>query len=164
MDGAPGTALLQKPALAGGIEHALTPPSLGCAGLAGELDAAAHQDHQRAVYLVDQFAGLEQVGGFVAEARDGQAALPGGIPSAVTLREGLALQLLVDGLQCIDQLASRARGVGVLQLDRGEEVTDSILDSPQSVVFDQAENRMHLQKALLAEMLGGLGISLAGYR
>ena len=42
----------------------------------------------------------------------------------------------------------------------GEEVAEGILDSPQSVVFDQAENRMHVQKALLAEMLGGLEIPL----
>jgi len=38
----------------------------------------------------------------------------------------------------------------------GEEVAESILDSPQSVVFDQAENRLHLQKALLVGMLGSL--------
>jgi len=51
-----------------------------------------------------------------------------------------------------------------LPAHRGEEVSDSIIDSPRSVVFDQAENRMHLQKALLMEMLGGLEIPLAGYR
>jgi len=51
-----------------------------------------------------------------------------------------------------------------LPAHRGEEVTEDILDSPQSVVFDQAENRMHLQKALLAQILGGLEIPLAGYR
>ncbi len=45
----------------------------------------------------------------------------------------------------------------------GEEVAEGILDSPASVVFDQAENRMHVQKALLAEILGGLEIPLAGY-
>ena len=50
-----------------------------------------------------------------------------------------------------------------LPAHRGEEVNEGILDGPQSVVFDQAENRKHLQKALLAQMLGGLGISLAGY-
>ena len=51
-----------------------------------------------------------------------------------------------------------------LPAHHGEEVAEGILDSPKSVVFDQAENRMHLQKALLAEMLGGLEIPLAGYR
>jgi len=47
-----------------------------------------------------------------------------------------------------------------LPAHHGEEVAEGILDSPQSVVFDQAENRMHVQKALLAEILGGLEISL----
>ncbi len=51
-----------------------------------------------------------------------------------------------------------------LPAHRGEEVAEGILDSLQSVVFDQAENRMHLQKALLAQVLGGLEIPLAGYR
>ena len=51
-----------------------------------------------------------------------------------------------------------------LPAHHGEEVAKGILDSPRSVVFDQAENRMHLQKALLAEILGGLGIPLAGNR
>lgn len=46
-----------------------------------------------------------------------------------------------------------------LPAHHGEEVAEGILDSPQSVIFDQAENRMHLQKALLAEMLGGLEIA-----
>jgi ornithine carbamoyltransferase len=51
-----------------------------------------------------------------------------------------------------------------LPAHHGEEVAEGILDSPASVVFDQAENRLHLQKALLAVMLGGLEIPLAGYR
>jgi len=51
-----------------------------------------------------------------------------------------------------------------LPAHHGEEVAEDILYSSQSVVFDQAENRMHLQKALLAEILGGLEIPLANYR
>jgi len=51
-----------------------------------------------------------------------------------------------------------------LPAHHGEEVAEGILDSLPSVVFDQAENRLHLQKALLAQMLGGLEIPLTGYR
>ncbi len=41
-----------------------------------------------------------------------------------------------------------------LPAHRGEEVIDSVIDSPASVVFDQAENRMHAQNALLLQLLG----------
>jgi ornithine carbamoyltransferase len=37
-----------------------------------------------------------------------------------------------------------------LPAHRGDEVTSEVLDSEESVVFDQAENRLHTQKALLA--------------
>ena len=50
-----------------------------------------------------------------------------------------------------------------LPAHRGEEVAEGILDSPASVVFDQAENRMHLTKALLVSILGGLEVPLLGY-
>jgi ornithine carbamoyltransferase len=42
-----------------------------------------------------------------------------------------------------------------LPAHRGEEVTHGVLESPQSVVFDQAENRMHAQKAVLVNLLHG---------
>jgi len=42
-----------------------------------------------------------------------------------------------------------------LPTDRGEEVTDDVLESDRTLVWDQAENRMHAQNALLVELLGG---------
>lgn len=56
-----------------------------------------------------------------------------------------------------DLLALAAPGAIVLHClpaHRGEEITDSVIDGPASVVFDEAENRLHAQKALLIWLLG----------
>ena len=40
-----------------------------------------------------------------------------------------------------------------LPAHRGEEITDDVLDGPRSLVLDQAENRLHAQKAILERLL-----------
>ncbi|MBI0579398.1 ornithine carbamoyltransferase [Neobacillus cucumis] len=62
-----------------------------------------------------------------------------------------------EGFQVNDDLCKHAKSdfifLHCLPAHRGEEVTANIIDGPHSVVFDEAENRLHAQKAILKEFL-----------
>ena len=63
------------------------------------------------------------------------------------------------GYQVNDALMKRAKKDAIflhcLPAHRGEEVTDSVIEGPQSRVFDEAENRLHAQNAVMAVLMGG---------
>ena len=67
-------------------------------------------------------------------------------------RTGPFLPYQVNG-KLLGAAAPDAIVLHCLPAHRGEEITDEVLDGPQSAVFDQAENRLHAQKALLAWLL-----------
>ena len=58
--------------------------------------------------------------------------------------------------ELMERAASNAIFMHCLPAYRGHEVSADVIDGPQSVVFDEAENRLHAQKAILAWCLGGL--------
>jgi ornithine carbamoyltransferase len=68
---------------------------------------------------------------------------------------------LLSPYQVNDRLMAAAAGEAVfmhcLPAHRGEEVTASVMDGPRSIVFDEAENRLHAQKGILAWCLGAMG-------
>jgi len=72
--------------------------------------------------------------------------------------EAAKRRLAFSGYQVNVELLSLAREDALfmhcLPAHHGEEISAGLLDDPRSAVFDQAENRLHLQKALLAKMLG----------
>ena len=61
--------------------------------------------------------------------------------------------------QLSDPLVTAAKSSALvmhcLPAHRGEEIAESVLDGPRSIVLDQAENRLHAQKAILLELIGG---------
>jgi ornithine carbamoyltransferase len=66
-----------------------------------------------------------------------------------------------EGYQVNAELLALASPDAIVMHDlpahRGEEIADEVIEGPQSVVFDQAENRLHAQRAVLALTLGGEG-------
>ncbi len=71
--------------------------------------------------------------------------------------ESAARELAFAGYQVNEDLLSQAAPDAVfmhcLPAHRGSEVTEGVIDSERSIVFDQSENRLHVQKAILLTLL-----------
>lgn len=104
-------------------------------------------------------------GGSVEVMHDPQVAVAGAdvvytdVWASMGQEEETAVRLKAfQGYQVNQQLMSLASPEAIfmhcLPAHRGEEVTAEVIDGPQSVVFDEAENRLHVQKAIMALVMG----------
>ena len=74
-----------------------------------------------------------------------------------SVREKAFAGFIVD-----EKLMARAKKTAIflhcLPAHRGEEVEASVIDGPQAQVWDEAENRLHIQKAIMANLMGGVAL------
>jgi ornithine carbamoyltransferase len=68
-------------------------------------------------------------------------------------RDAFAAFRVDDAL--LDVAGRDAVAMHCLPAHRGEEITSAVMDGPRSIIWEQSENRLHVQKALLAEIIGG---------
>jgi ornithine carbamoyltransferase len=71
----------------------------------------------------------------------------------VERRDAFAKYRVTDAL--LDAAGPDAVAMHCLPAHRGEEITSDVMDGPRSIIWDQSENRLHVQKALLVEVIGG---------
>jgi ornithine carbamoyltransferase len=67
-------------------------------------------------------------------------------------RDAFAAYRVDDAL--MDAAGPDAVAMHCLPAHRGEEITSSVMDGPRSLIFEQSENRLHVQKGLLVELIG----------
>ena len=144
------------------VAHSL----LEAGALAGMDVVVAHPDgYAPDAAVVDRAAAIAQgTGGRVAATTDAAAAADGadvlytdvwasmGQETEAETRAASFAPYRLDGA-ALDAAADGALVMHCLPAHRGEEISAEAMDGPQSVVWDQAENRLHAQKALLLELL-----------
>jgi ornithine carbamoyltransferase len=146
------------------VAHSLL---LTCACLGSTIRVATPPDYAPDVQIVSHAQEIAQRTGAVIELLSDPEAAVSGADAVYTDawtsmgREPEADQraIIFPPYQVNEKLVSGAAPHAVfmhcMPAHRGEEITDGVMDSPRSVIFDQAESRLHVQKAILLLLLGG---------
>ncbi len=137
-----------------------------CAKLAAHFTIASPAEHRFPTEFVSELSevasetgGSISVTGSFTEAAEGAHVLYTDVWVSMGQQEEREERLShFAGFSVDEQLVERASDEAVvmhcLPAHRGEEITDAVIEGPHSVVFDQAENRLHAQRALLQMLLG----------
>jgi len=138
---------------------------LGCALTGVSIAAACPKGYEPLPEIVEQARGLAGDSARIVVTQDINAAVEGADAVYTDVwtsmgqeQEQLARIQAFRSYQVNRALMAKAKPDAIfmhcLPAHRGDEVTDEVVDGPQAVVFDQAENRMHAQKAVLALTIG----------
>jgi ornithine carbamoyltransferase len=145
-------SLLEASALAGVDITMASPDGYQLdADVVANAKAIAAQQGSKVVMTNDPF---EAVSGASAVYTDAWISM--GDPEALWSAQVSALTPYRVNQQLMNHAAPGAIFMHCLPAHRGDEVTTEVIDGPQSVVFDQAENRLHTSHALLYALIGGL--------
>ena len=139
--------------------------AFGCALLGMELTIASPPGYELPPAVVDRARGLATRGASLRQVQDPHEAVRGAQviytdtwTSMGQEAEGERRAQVFPPYQVNAALVAEAdREVIVmhcLPAHRGQEITDEVADGPRSVIFDQAENRLHAQKAILIRLMG----------
>jgi len=142
-------SLMELIALTGGSMTVVTPAShRPCPTLTAEIGAIAARTGAT-ITLTDDPAAIKGANAVYTDAwiSMGQKDCPEKIA---------ALRKLTVTPEIMKIAGPQAKFMHCLPAHRGEEVVDAVIDGPQSIVYDEAENRMHAQNALMLALLGAL--------
>jgi len=142
-------SLMELAAIMGGRMTVVTPAShKPCATLTAEIQAIAARTGA-SIVLTDDPSAIKGAHAVYTDAwiSMGQQDCPDKIAS---------LRKLTVTPEIMRIAGPQAKFMHCLPAHRGEEVVDAVIDGPQSIVYDEAENRMHAQNALLLALLGAI--------
>ncbi len=145
-------SLMELTALMGGRMTVITPAShRPCAKLTAEIQAIAAKSGAT-ITLTEDPSAIKGAHAVYTDAwiSMGQKECPEKIA---------ALRKLTVNPEIMQLAGAQAKFMHCLPAHRGEEVTDAVIDGPKSIVYDQAENRMHAQNALMLALLGAVPAS-----
>ncbi len=144
------------------VAHSLM---LGCALVGMNMTVATPADFQPNLQIVEQARSLAGDRVEITMTQDPQTAVKGAhilytdVWASMGQEDSAASRIpIFQPYQLNEQLLSRAEPDAIalhcLPAHRDEEITDTVMEGRQSKIWDQAENRLHAQKALLASVLG----------